>query len=212
MALDGRNTYTMVTGQMIDRVRYVLGVLTVVVAPSGLVFWFVIHLWARRWRELGAARTYAIVLPPLIVLIALLFRVRDRLLGADRGASWPLIAVALGLYGASTWLEFRCWRQLSIRTMVGIPEVSRAGPAAGKMLSDGVYQVVRHPRYLSAGIGVIGNALLVNRVGVYAMIAIIFPIGFVMLAFEERDLVDRYGDAYRRYQRDVPRIIPRWRR
>jgi protein-S-isoprenylcysteine O-methyltransferase Ste14 len=101
---------------------------------------------------------------------------------------------------------------LSIRTAVGIPEVSRAGSAGGKMLSDGVYAVVRHPRYLSAGIGVIGNALLVNRVGVYAMIAVIFPIGFVMLVFEERELVERYGDEYRRYQHEVPRIVPRFAR
>src|SRR3954471_16424952 len=138
---------------MLDRVRYALGVLTIVVAPPGLVFWFIIHLWARGWRQLGAARTYAIVLPPLIALIALLFRFRNALLGADLGASRLLIAIAIVLYGASTWIEFRCWAQLSIRTAVGIPEVSRAGLAAGKMLSDGVYGVIRHPRYLSAGIG-----------------------------------------------------------
>jgi protein-S-isoprenylcysteine O-methyltransferase Ste14 len=197
---------------MIDGVRYVLGILTVVIAPAGLMFWFVIHLGARRWRRFGATRTYVIVLPPLVALIALLFRFRDRLLGADHGANRPLIAIALVLYGASTWIELRCWRQLSIRTLVGIPEVSRAGSSAGKMLSDGVYGVVRHPRYLSAGIGVIGNALLVNYVGVYAMIAVVFPIGLVLLVFEERELVDRYGDAYRRYQREVPRIIPRWPR
>jgi protein-S-isoprenylcysteine O-methyltransferase Ste14 len=33
-----------------------------------------------------------------------------------------------------------------------------------------------------------------------------------MTSLEERELLDRFGDAYREYQRDVPRLIPRLRR
>jgi protein-S-isoprenylcysteine O-methyltransferase Ste14 len=69
---------------------------------------------------------------------------------------------------------------------------------------------VRHPRYLSAGIGVVANALVINYAGMYALILLLFPAGFVMLVFEERELVDRFGEEYRQYQRDVPQIIPRW--
>ena len=34
------------------------------------------------------------------------------------------------------------------------------------------------------------------------------PIGLVLVRFEERELVGRFGDAYRSYQRDVPRFVP----
>jgi protein-S-isoprenylcysteine O-methyltransferase Ste14 len=151
------------------------------------------------------------VLPPVVALGAVLFHFRGRLLGADLGMNWALIAIALLLYGATSWFELRTWRQLSIPTLVGIPELSRPGPREGKLLKDGIYRVVRHPRYVSAGIGVVGNALITNYVGVYVMILLVFPLGFVMLAFEERDLVNRFGDEYRQYQRDVPQIIPRFR-
>jgi protein-S-isoprenylcysteine O-methyltransferase Ste14 len=44
----------------------------------------------------------------------------------------------------------------------------------------------------------------------YVMILIVFRAGFVMLMFEEKDLVDRFGEEYRQYQREVPKIIPRF--
>ena len=195
---------------MIDRVRYLLGVVNVVVLPPGLLFWLVIHPWARAWRRLAPIRTYLIVLPPMVAFGALLFRVRGRLLGVDLGTNWSLISIALVLYGLTSWLELQYWRQLSIPTLIGIPEVSSARQRNGKLLKDGVYRAVRHPRYLSAGIGVVGNALVVNHVGMYVLILLLFPVGFVMLWFEERELANRFGDEYRQYQREVPQIIPRW--
>ena len=33
-----------------------------------------------------------------------------------------------------------------------------------------------------------------------------------MLMFEERDLVNRFGEEYRQHQREAPQIIPRFRK
>lgn len=197
---------------MIDPVRYALALLSIIILPPGLLFWFVIHPWARWWRTLGPTRTYLIVVPVVLAFGVLLFRVRGRLLGADLGMRWSLIAIAAVLYGISTWIAFQHWRHLSIATMVGIPELSPAGQYKGKLLKDGIYRVVRHPRYLSAGLAVIAVALFVDYVGVYVLLLLLFPLGYPMLVFEERDLVDRFGEEYRQYQREVPRIIPRWPR
>jgi methanethiol S-methyltransferase len=197
---------------VIDRVRYALGVLGVIVLPPGLLFWFVIHPWVRWWRRLGPIRTYLIVLPPLVALAALLFRVRGRLLGADLGMKWSLISIALVLYGVVTWLELQYWMHLSIATVVGLQELASTEHRKGKLLQEGIYRVVRHPRYLSAGIGVIANALIINYLGMYVLIALLFPAGYVMVTLEERELLDRFGEEYRRYQQEVPRILPRLHR
>jgi protein-S-isoprenylcysteine O-methyltransferase Ste14 len=58
----------------------------------------------------------------------------------------------------------------------------------------------------------IANALIVNYLGVYVLLIAVIPPGYVMLALEERELLGRFGDAYREYQRNVPRFIPRPRR
>ena len=193
-----------------DRIRYLLGVGIVIVVPLGVLYWFIIHPWARWWRKWGPLRTYLAVLPVLAVLGALLFRVRGQLLGADLGTNWSLIGIALAISCPMTWLEIHYWRQLSIATLVGIPELSQH--RKGVLLRDGIYGVVRHPRYLSAGAGLLVDALIVNHLGLYILLLSAVPPGLVMLAFEERELVERFGDAYRAYQRDVPRLIPRARR
>ena len=197
----------LVGDQVIGRVRYYLGVTTVIIVPLGLLYWIVIHLWARRWRALGPNRTYLIVLPVLAALGALLFRFRGPLLGEDLGTNRILIGIALVLSCVMTWLEFQYWRELNIATVVGIPELSQH--RKGKLLRDGNYGVVRHPRYLSAGIGLIANTLIINHVGLYILVLLALPPGYMLLVFEERELVDRFGEAYREYQREVPCLIPR---
>ena len=156
--------------------------------------------------------TYLIVLPVVVVFGVLLFQFRVALLGADLGTNWVLIAIASVCYGVTIWLEFQYRKNLSIATLVGVSELQSAEKQNGKLLTDGIYRVVRHPRYLSAGIGVIANAIIINYVGLYILILLLFSAGYVMLLLEERELVERFGEEYRRYQREVPRIIPRWRR
>lgn len=197
---------------MIDRIRYLLALLCLIALPPGLLFWLVIHRWAYIWRRLGLVPTYVIVLVPVFALGATLFRVRGRLVGADLGMHWSLISIACVLYGAVAWLESQYWRQLSVRTLIGIPELSAGDRGKGTLLKDGVYRTVRHPRYLSAGIAVVANALIANHAGVYVLILLLFPAGFVMLALEERELADRFGEEYRQYQKEVPRLIPRWQK
>ena len=195
---------------MVDRVRYFLGVATVVVVPLGLLYWLVIHQWARSWRMWGPTRTYLVVLPVLTALGVSLYAVHEQLLGADLGTKWSLIGVALGLSCVSTWLDLHYWRQLSIATLVGIPELSRQ--PSGGLLRDGMYGVVRHPRYLSAGIGLVASVLFVNHLGLYILIVCVLPLGYLMLVLEERELLNRFGKAYEEYRRDVPRLLPYWRK
>jgi protein-S-isoprenylcysteine O-methyltransferase Ste14 len=197
---------------MIDRVRYFFGIGSLIVLPPALLFWLVIHPWARWWRRLGLIRTYLIVVPVSVAFGALLFQFREPLLGTNLGTNWGLVAVALGLYGGVTWLEFQYWRHLSIATLVGITELSPSGQQKGRLLQEGIYGVVRHPRYLSAGVSVIANALFINYAGLYILVLLLVPVGYLMIVLEERELIERFGEEYRKYQRKVPRLIPRWRK
>jgi protein-S-isoprenylcysteine O-methyltransferase Ste14 len=44
------------------------------------------------------------------------------------------------------------------------------------------------------------------------LFAAALPVFYAITVLEERELVDRFGERYRRYQREVPRLVPRWRK
>jgi len=174
-----------------DAVRHVLGVVGIVTYPPALLFWFVIHPWARWWSRLGPTGTYFVMVPVLVLFGGLLFRARGPLLGTDLGTNWTLVGVALAFYAVSISLEPLYRRQLSVMTLLGIPELSRTSGRRDTLLTEGVYRLVRHPRYLSAAVGGIGYALIVNYVGVYVVALAAFPTLFAIAALEERELIDR---------------------
>ena len=96
---------------------------------------------------------------------------------------------------------------LSLRTLVGAPELN--AESRGVLLRDGIFARVRHPRYLGASLGLAATALFANHLGTYLLLAVFLPGIYVVTVLEERELVARFGDAYREYQRRVPRFLPR---
>jgi protein-S-isoprenylcysteine O-methyltransferase Ste14 len=71
----------------------------------------------------------------------------------------------------------------------------------------GFYCYVRHPLYLFAILFVwLTPAMTVNMATLYSLITLYFVVGSV---HEEGRLVAQFGAAYRAYQRQVPRLIPR---
>ena len=51
-----------------------------------------------------------------------------------------------------------------------------------------------------------------NHAGLYVLMLCLAPVGYLMIAREERELIERFGEEYRAYQRKVPGLIPRWRK
>lgn len=199
---------------MIDRIRHVLAVVAIVVYGPGLLYWFLIHPWARTWRRLGPTTTYLIVFPTLAVIGVMLFQIRGALLGRDFGTNWSLVGLGAILLGVLAWLGFaygRHMNHLSLTTRMGVPELSST-QSRQTLVRDGLYGIVRHPIYLSGILMGISYALIVNYLGTYVLFVAALPVFYVITVLEERELVDRFGDAYRRYQREVPRLVPHWRK
>ena len=74
----------------------------------------------------------------------------------------------------------------------------------GRLLTEGVYSRVRHPRYVAVLIGLISVALFSNYLALYLLL----PIGaaglYVIVRLEERELLERFGDEYETYRDRVP--------
>jgi protein-S-isoprenylcysteine O-methyltransferase Ste14 len=100
--------------------------------------------------------------------------------------------------------------QLTHRALGRNWSVSLDVRANHQLITDGIYQRVRHPMYTAFWLWALAQALLLpNWVAGFAGI-----VGFGILFFgrvsrEERIMLDTFGDQYREYMARTHRIIPK---
>jgi protein-S-isoprenylcysteine O-methyltransferase Ste14 len=191
---------------MMETARYVIAVGLLVLSPW-LLFWFPIHPFASFWRRVGPVWTYVLVGSPLVGLGLALYTVRDALLDVEYGTHYALIAVGLVCMIAAIVLRRVIHRQLTPRMLSGAPELSADDP--GVLLTEGLYARMRHPRYAQVTLAMLGWALVANYLAVYIIVLLVVPGLYLTALLEERELTERFGDAYRDYARRVPRFFPR---
>ncbi len=123
--------------------------------------------------------------------------------------AWAL--VGYGVAAAGVALAVWAWSVLGSRRLVSSAH-EPPNPVSPRLVFGGPYRLVRHPFLLAALLG-LGGAAIATRwpwlwVG-WATAVVVLP---WLTVREERRLVARFGEAYRRYQRAVPMLVPRPRR
>jgi protein-S-isoprenylcysteine O-methyltransferase Ste14 len=193
-----------------DTARRVVALLLLLSLPSSLLLWVVIHPAARFWRRLGAGWTYGLLAIPCAALMGLTWVGRQLLLGHDLGTSWPLVAAAAVCAVLAASIARKRGRLLTFGVLAGLPELS-PGRYPGRLLTDGIYSRMRHPRYVEVVVGVLAYALFANHVGTYVLWLLLIPTLLLVVHLEEGELRERFGAAWDEYARRVPRFVPRGR-
>jgi len=189
-----------------DTFRYILAALLVISLPPAVAYWFVIHPFAALWRRVGGGLGIAVGSVVLVAMMVGLYFVRDALVGSDFGTSFWTLGAGVVFVAVAIVMAVKRRRYLTFKILAGVPEVSSAGP--GKLLTEGPYSRIRHPRYVEVLVGTLGYALMANHVGGYVVTAACIPALYVLVLIEERELRDRFGQAYADYCARVPRFIP----
>lgn len=108
------------------------------------------------------------------------------------------VLLALGL-GFSVIARFRLGRNWSgLVTVKQDHELIRSGP----------YALVRHPIYTGMLTALIGTALVIGNGRAALGVAVLFAGLIYKIGVEERFMADQFGEAYARYRREVPALIP----
>jgi protein-S-isoprenylcysteine O-methyltransferase Ste14 len=190
--------------------RYGLTLLMLMFMPGAVLFWFLVHPFIRFWRRLGLRRTMAIHYTLLAAFVAAVFLLRKTLLAVDFGTNPALIAVAVPLLAASIVLRRKISRHLRFKTLGGIPELAPESHPQ-RLLTEGIYSRIRHPRYVEVLLVMASFSLVANNLAAYVNWIIGIPSVLVIVRIEERELRDRFGAEYEAYCARVPRFVPRWR-
>lgn len=78
-----------------------------------------------------------------------------------------------------------------------------------KLMIRGIHRFVRHPLYLGTFIFIWGLLIIFPFVSLLISNFFITSYTLIGIELEENKLVAEFGDDYKAYQREVPKIIPR---
>ena len=190
-----------------DRVRYWLALVEVTLTPGALLYWFSIHPFVGFWRGVGVRITLTLHILMIFVVGFGIYLLRGRLLAVEFGTNPLLIGLSVLVLIASFMLKRALRRHLKMRIMIGMPELAGES-STQRMLCEGIYSRIRHPRYLEIFLVLIFYALFTNYLASYVILAATIPTLFAIIHIEERELRDRFGEEYLRYCARVPRFWP----
>ncbi len=182
-----------------------------VAADAGLLTVFALHhsLFARERAKIAVVRIvpaglersfYVWIASALLMLVILCWRPVGGTLYAATGWNAAAHTVAQ-IFGV--WLIARSVAGIDALELAGI----RRQATHGALQTAGPYGWVRHPLYLGWAIAVFGTAHMTGDRLAFAAITTFYLV--IAVRWEERSLMNSFGEEYRRYQRRVRwRIVP----
>jgi len=179
------------------------------------LFWLLVHPAAGFWRR-HPRTCYYVVGPTVWLAVAVaLFGWRDWWLEQRFWQGWIPALLGSVLVIADFWMIRRIERVISVRVLVGLPELfsARSPEGAGRptpVVESGLYARVRHPRYLGMMLSWLGAVLLSGSTRLAALVALFIGLALLVTELEERELLNRLGESYADYRRRVPRLVPRF--
>ncbi len=123
---------------------------------------------------------------------------------------WPIWtgAVGVALIAIGLWLQWRARVDLGQNLRpTAIP--TKETTVEQSLVSVGAYRYIRHPIYAGFWLVAIAQALLLhNWIAGWAGLILILPMYMYRVRREEQNLLERFGDEYRRYMDRTGRVLP----
>ena len=100
---------------------------------------------------------------------------------------------------------------LGIKATLGFTEIKPNSQVTCKIVVSGPFSVTRHPSYWAHTFILLGTFLIsgIISVGVIVIIDLLIAY-FITIELEEKELVQRFGDDYKEYKKQVPKFFPRF--
>jgi protein-S-isoprenylcysteine O-methyltransferase Ste14 len=105
-----------------------------------------------------------------------------------------------------TIISVKSSKQIKMKEFLGIETFDKPS----KLIQTGLYSRVRHPLYLGLLMIFLGYVLVsAHYTALIHLLCLILYLPFGIY-FEEKNLIDQYGEKYQAYKKVVPMLFPSW--
>ncbi len=81
-----------------------------------------------------------------------------------------------------------------------------------KIITTGIYSIIRHPQYFGAILAHVGISFLLSSLYSLLSTPLIIIFNYLISWKEEKELIKEFGKDYEDYKKNVPMLIPKLRR
>ncbi len=173
------------------------------------LFWLVVHPFIDRWRRRGR-RALTFILPIWGVFIAAAFAIVWHYRCSHFYENWWMWFPTAFLFWTGFSIYGQGFRGFQRSQVSGLDELE-PDRHRQQLVTTGIRAHVRHPIYLGHLCEVLGWCVGTGLTPLFALAGFAVVTGALMIGIEDRELEQRFGDAYRVYRREVPAVIPRIR-
>ena len=153
----------------------------------------------------GRLRTFAIVFEVLVMGTYISYDLFPLPLGLPERFGWPYaISVILAILIAipTTYMVYTGMKDAGSETIA---------PSKDTEMYSGIYEKIRHPQTWEYGY-FFSAAFLLNNPFLVIFSFIWFPLAYVMMRAEEKDLLIRFGIDYQKYMERTGMILPKMKK
>ncbi len=179
----------------------------------GTLLWFAIRYpYQRRSRAVPKAsskdrrkeRTLLAITGLLVHVVPMIYALSGWPQFADYPFHPAVAVIGAAVFAFGLWLFWRSHRDLGTNWSIALDI-----RAKHQLVTQGVYQYVRHPMYSAFWLNALGQLLLLpNWIAGPAGLFGIALLYFVRVAREERMMLETFGEDYRAYMARTRRLIP----
>ncbi len=187
-----------------------LAIMMIMMWPAVAMFLIELHLAIGFWRRIGLW-TYLVILVEWLPIGIALYLLQNSILYFEVPIGTPFLVLGVILIAAAIALHAWTAKLIGLTATIGYAELKPdEQPKNQTLVMSGPFSVVRHPSYW-AHAAIMGGIFFITGVvatGIIAVIDIAITY-FVTTTLEDRELVNRFGQQYKEYQRKVPKFFPR---